>query len=96
MAKKRQCAGCSKTVDTEWCPDCAKSVKPFTVHLNAAQRKRIEALAVVRGVTGEEVLRQALHLLGTRPKITRLSPEDADAGNRIRAGGRLKPKPNWR
>jgi hypothetical protein len=94
--KQPQCAGCSRPAAGGaggiWCSQCAATVKPFTVHLTADQRKLIDALAVVRGVTAEEVLRQGVHTLGTRRKIARPTPAELAEVDRLRAGGKLKSK----
>lgn len=62
--KPKTCAGCAtllrQKVKGVWCPECRPTVKPIVVEMAAAQRKRLEALAVVRDVTCEQVLRQCI------------------------------------
>ncbi len=88
----RTCAGCSATFHSAakavWCPDCLPTVKPFPVELSVDQRERLKALAIVRDVTPEEVMRQALTALGARSKGKRLTPPDQSEAERLRPGAR--------
>ena len=73
--KYTTCAGCSQPLQGKakaiWCPECLSTVEQFTVELTAEQRQRVETLAVVRGVSCEEVLRQGVEALTgkTRGKL---------------------------
>ena len=64
--KPKVCAGCSTLLRPKvkgvWCPECRPTVKPVVVEMSAAQRKRLEALAVVRNVSSEEAMRQCIDL----------------------------------
>ncbi len=42
--------------------------KPLTVEFSPAERKQLEALAVIRGVTPEQVVRDAIASISGRPK----------------------------
>jgi predicted amidophosphoribosyltransferase len=78
MVKKlsyRPCAGCRSkfqaTPSDTWCPACAATVREVTVEFSAAEMKRLESQAFVRGQTVSDVIREAVHMLvyrDERPK----------------------------
>ena len=78
VSDERVCVGCSDRFygnSTEiWCSHCAKTVEPFVVELSAAQRRQVDALAVIRGITPQDVMRQALASLGGRFRETSKQP----------------------
>ncbi len=91
---KCTCADCGKPFGGKpgeiWCADCLPTVEAFPVELSAAQRERLKALAVVRNVTPQEVLRQALAAIGARSKSKRLTPADQSEAERLRPGATPK------
>jgi len=87
-ALNRICAGCSMPFQGAdgvlWCPKCRSTVKSLTVELSALQRRQLEALAIIRGVSPAEVLRQGIAALAGKHKGQRLSPNERTELARLR------------
>jgi hypothetical protein len=81
------CAGCSQpfqgAAKDVWCAECLPTVEPVVVEMTADQRRRIESLAVIRGVTVAEVLRQGITSLTGKTRGKLASPKDTKMGLRL-------------